>query len=130
MVAALTRKARARRAAAFAAALALLFQALSVGAGSFLSAGPLADASASVREDHSEHHNPGDPNERSKEHPCGWCILCGKLGVALGTPPHPLGALLPYGSSATQFAPAAGASVLGQTYGVLPLGARAPPRFV
>jgi hypothetical protein len=37
---------------------------------------------------------------------------------------------LPKGSSATQFAPAARASVLGQTYGVLPLGARAPPRLV
>jgi hypothetical protein len=129
MIAALRRRRRARRTLAFAAVLALLLQAIPVGAGSFLGVPPLADASASSHDGHSEHHTPGDPAKPRQAHPCGWCILCGKLGVALGAPAAPVGVLTPEAGSATLFTPAARVRAVGQTSAVFPLGARAPPRL-
>jgi hypothetical protein len=123
MIGALTCRARSRRAVVFTAVIALLFQALAIGVESYIGAGTLA----SSHEGHSEHHRPVDPAPPGEAHPCGWCVLCGKLGIALGMPAAASGVLAPHPASTVRLVFAISDRGLDSTRATLPLGARAPP---
>jgi hypothetical protein len=86
---------------------------------------------ASVHGDHRPHGDKPDPGRPGDGHGhlglC--CILNGKLGTGFGPPPPDSHPVRPFTPSAAAFAsePAFAADL--QDRSVLPLGARAPPRF-
>jgi hypothetical protein len=87
-------------------------------------------STASPHHDHSGHHTQDEPAHPAKAPHCSWCILCGKLGAAIGAPPAPIAILQPEAMYLKQAAPGVRGRVAGHSFAVLPLGARAPPRLV
>jgi hypothetical protein len=66
----------------------------------------------------------------SKAPHCTWCILCGKLGLAVGPAPTVLDVLSP-AREAVRLATAFTTDAVADCFvAVLPVGARAPPAFV
>ena len=121
-----------RQAVSFVAALALLIQVVSAG----IEIAPLPPErtghTAAVHDhDHgSGHHTPGTPTPSPDISHCSWCVLCGKLGVAVGAPPVPDVALLPPAAFLQDAGAVPRECFRGRSYALLPVGARAPPRFV
>jgi hypothetical protein len=124
------REGRLRRAIGITAALLLVIQVLSIGTEVTPPAPPRPTVAASHQHIHDGHHVPAPPEQQHQAAHCSWCILCGKLGAAVGAPPVPIVALGPVATRGEHVSDAQGACVLGRFYAVLPLGSRAPPGFV
>jgi hypothetical protein len=121
-----------RRFIGLVAVCALLVQAVLMGV-----AFPAGDHPRRTASAHAGHHvdcpqcqAPDEPAPPSRTLHCTWCILCGKLGVALAPPPVVADVLSPE-RDAVRWSNAFGTEIFaGRSASVLPVGARAPPPVV
>ena len=116
-----------RPAASAVAGLALLIQLLAIGSGAMPAAAPREGqhAHASQRDHHSA--PPDAPDHRAAH--CGWCPLCGKLGIAVGEPERAVTVGAPSTSYVAIRAIHPGAAPASSLPRLLPVGARAPPEL-
>jgi hypothetical protein len=130
MIGALRSRDSVRQAVGLAAALFLAIQVLAVGNEVAPVAPRSATPAAGHHHDPSGHHAPSAPATPQETAHCSWCILCGKLGAAVGTPPVPTAIVLPAAISIERIVGRSRAGAESLFRPVLPVGARAPPWFL